>query len=502
MFLQSRRDEWNQLNPDSHFTAMTKALGEQWRVMSSDEKAQYEMRAQEDKQRYLAEKAIYDAEDRKTGGLGGGGVAAFEDEMVAMLRVIQGDGVGFKVNKWEPKKKVLDKIKDNDSLWSRWCSKGYTEQKLIHFIQRLQQKYAEQVSGESGSPAETPGLSGQAEPPSGATPSVLTQDVANGLTLEQRLKLTTDFDIYKCKNNDTVKIVSSITGVPASVLIRLNKTNFPELKPESRLKDKTSLRLNDSVHMEIVAEKVQEGRKRAETRAETTTSLSGENAACARPKNELSDENTVGAVGLSAQSSSSSTGSNDTREVKHSDSDVPIDAGGGSDSDVEIIGEERQSPHTAKKSKCSDGSLRNWLLPLEKNASPAESTTLQVSDLTLAAVVKSPGRKSCTQCKKIKCACRVLSSDGQVDDAGLDPDPCDDPVLSTQMQDSCGSRGRQETQGEGPGVSISKRDAATSESALPSLVLTSWVAWQVMVKEVLAQPSFPSMTQRDLLHPS
>ena len=454
MFLQSRRDEWNQLNPDCHFTAMTKALGEQWREMSSDEKAPYELRAQEDKQRYLAEKAIYDAEDRKSGGLGGGGVAAFEDEMVAMLRVIQGDGVGFKVNKWEPKKKVLDKIKDNDSLWSRWCSKGYTEQKLIHFIQRLQQKYAEQVSGESvyGSPAEPPGVSGQAEPPSGVTPSVLTQEVAKGLTEEQRMKLTTDFDIYKCKNNDTVKIVSSITGVPASVLIRLNKTNFPELKPESRLKDKTSLRLNDSVHMEFVAEKVQEGRKRAETRAETTARLSGEDAACARPKNELCDENTVGPVGLSAQSSSSSTGSNDTKEVKNSDSDVPIDAGGGSDSDVEIIGEERQSPHTAKKSKCTDGSLRNWLLPLQKNASPAKSRTLQVSDLTLAAMVKSPGRKSCTQCKKIKCACRVLSSDGQVDDAGLDSEPCEDPVHSTHVQDRCGSGGRQETQGEGPGM--------------------------------------------------
>ena len=127
---------------------------DRWNKIPAEEKKSYEEQNVQDAKRYQREKAAYDEENRRRGGPGGGGVVAFEEGMIKQLIRVWGKDVG----KWSPRKNTLDAIKASD-LWHRWTEAGFCDKKLIHFIQRLQVKYATRAPEPSPSQATPPTVS-------------------------------------------------------------------------------------------------------------------------------------------------------------------------------------------------------------------------------------------------------------------------------------------------------------------------------------------------------
>ncbi|CAN6651313.1 non-histone chromosomal protein 6A [Trichomonascus vanleenenianus] len=60
-FANAQRDSVRSDNPDVTFGQVGKILGERWKALSESEKIPYEQKAAEDKKRYEAEKAAYNA---------------------------------------------------------------------------------------------------------------------------------------------------------------------------------------------------------------------------------------------------------------------------------------------------------------------------------------------------------------------------------------------------------------------------------------------------------
>ena len=171
--------------------------------MPAEEKRLYEEQSEQDAKRYQLEKAAYDKENRLGGGLGGGGVRAFETEMVEQLIGVWGKDV----EKWRPQKKTLKAIKAF-ALWHRWTEAGFCDKKLMHFIQRLQVKYATRAPEPSSSQATPPTVSlgaesGESQHGADTPVLTLTGAAANGLS-EQEIKT---YDLYTTRNNETLEDV-------------------------------------------------------------------------------------------------------------------------------------------------------------------------------------------------------------------------------------------------------------------------------------------------------
>lgn len=120
---------------------VAKVAGGIWSHMTPEERLPFEEEAARRLQQYKIDKAAYDQEN--LGGLGGGGVSAFESEMVEQLKV----SCGANPNTWTStsgkiKKQTLQHIATGP-LWERWCGAGFDERKLTHFVHRLRSKYLE-----------------------------------------------------------------------------------------------------------------------------------------------------------------------------------------------------------------------------------------------------------------------------------------------------------------------------------------------------------------------
>ena len=130
-------------------------------------------------------------------------MVAFEEGMIKQLIRVWGKDVG----KWSPRKNTLDAIKASD-LWHRWTEAGFCDKKLIHFIQRLQVKYATRAPEPSSSQATSPTVSLGAESGEsqhGADTPVLTlTGAAAGRLSEEEIKT---YDLYTTRNNETLEDV-------------------------------------------------------------------------------------------------------------------------------------------------------------------------------------------------------------------------------------------------------------------------------------------------------
>lgn len=58
-FAKNNRESVKQEDPSRSFGEIGRVLGERWRALSTDDRAQYEAQAVEDKQRYEREKDAY-----------------------------------------------------------------------------------------------------------------------------------------------------------------------------------------------------------------------------------------------------------------------------------------------------------------------------------------------------------------------------------------------------------------------------------------------------------
>jgi HMG (high mobility group) box len=67
-FVQENRSKIKEESPDLSFGELGKALGEKWKVISSEEKAKYEELAKKDKDRFKEEMVAYEAKKEDEAG--------------------------------------------------------------------------------------------------------------------------------------------------------------------------------------------------------------------------------------------------------------------------------------------------------------------------------------------------------------------------------------------------------------------------------------------------